>query len=69
MEVRCYNLERTICDIVKEREKIDSQIFSDAINQYFSNKKINSRLLMNYAKALKVENEIAKYMEVLIEKK
>lgn len=69
MEVRCYDLERTICDIVKEREKIDSQIFSDAINQYFSNKKINSRLLMKYAKALKIENEIAKYMEVLIEKR
>lgn len=65
MEVRCYDLERTICDIVKERNKIDPQIFSDAINQYFSNKKINSRLLMKYANALKVEDEIMKYIEVL----
>lgn len=65
MEVRCYDLERTICDIVKERNKIDPQIFSDAINQYFSNKKINSRRLMKYAKVLKVEDEIMRYIEVL----
>ncbi|WP_423064802.1 type IV toxin-antitoxin system AbiEi family antitoxin domain-containing protein [Erysipelothrix rhusiopathiae] len=65
MEVRCYDLERTICDIIKERNKMDPQIFSDAINQYFSNKKINSRLLMKYAKAMKIEDEIMKYIEVL----
>ena len=65
MDVRCYNLERTICDIVKEKDKIDPQIFSDAMNQYFDDKKINSRLLMKYAKALKVEDEIIKYIEVL----
>lgn len=65
MEVRCYDLERTICDIVKERNKLDSQTFSDAINQYFNNKNIDSRLLMKYAKALKVEEEIMRYIEVL----
>lgn len=65
MDVRCYDLERTICDIVKEKDKMDPQIFSDAMNQYFDNKKINSRLLMKYAKALKVEDEIIKYIEVL----
>ena len=65
MTVRCYDLERTICDIIKDKDKIDPQIFSDAINQYFSNKKINSRLLMQYAKALKVEDDIIKYIEVL----
>lgn len=63
--VRCYNIERTICDIVKNRDKVDPQIFSDAINQYFDNKKINSRLLMKYAVALNIEDEIMKYFEVL----
>lgn len=65
MEVRCYDIERTICDIVKERTKIDPQIFSDAINQYLEKKIINSRKLMNYAKKLGVEDEIMKYIEVL----
>ena len=65
MEVRCYDIERTICDIVKERTKIDPQIFSDAINQYLENRKINSRKLMTYAKKLGVEDEIMKYIEIL----
>lgn len=64
-EVRCYNLERTICDIVKERTKIDPQIFSDAMNQYFGNKRINSKRLMEYAKELGIEEDIIKYLEVL----
>lgn len=40
-------------------------MFSDAINQYFNNKKITSRLLMRYVKILKVEDEVIKYIELL----
>lgn len=65
MKVHCYNLERTICDIIKARDNVDTQIFSDALNQYFKNKKINSTLLMNYARILKVEKEVIKYLEVM----
>ncbi len=65
MVVRCYNIERTICDIIKNKKDIDPQIFSDALNQYFKNQNINSRRLMEYAKKLKIENEIFKYIEVL----
>ncbi len=64
-EVRCYDLERTICDIIKERDKLDSQIFSDAINQYFSNKKINVSKLLKYARLLDIEEEVIKYFEIL----
>lgn len=64
-EVRCYNLERTICDIIKKRDKIDSQIFSDAINQYFSSGKINVSKLMKYAKVLKVDDQVFRYFEIL----
>ena len=32
--VKAYNLERTICDIIRDRNKIDVQIFNTAINEY-----------------------------------
>lgn len=64
-EIVIYDVERCICDLIKDENKIDSQIFTGAIKQYFSEKKINTRKLIKYAKELKVENQIRKYIEVL----
>ncbi len=60
-----YDLERTICDIIIDREKIDKQIFSDAITRYFKLKNNNLRRLIQYSRIFKIEEEIRKYMEVL----
>lgn len=64
-EVRCYDMERSICDIVSKRNIIDKQIFVDAITRYFNNKGKNMRKLIKYSRILGVEDEIRKYMEVL----
>lgn len=60
-----YDLERTICDIIIDREKIDKQIFSDAITRYFKLKNNNLRRLIQYSRIFKIEEEVRKYMEVL----
>jgi len=38
-EIVIYDVERCICDLIKDENKIDSQIFTGAIKQYFSEKK------------------------------
>lgn len=63
--IRVYDMERTICDIIKYNHKIDVQTYTDAIKAYFSSSKMNVRKLLKYAKILKVEAEVLKYMEVL----
>lgn len=60
-----YDLEKTICDIIIDREKIDKQIFSDAITRYFKLKNNNLRRLIQYSRIFKIEEEVRKYMEVL----
>ena len=60
-----YDLERTICDIIIDREKIDKQVFLDAITRYFKLKNNNLRRLIQYSRIFKVEDEVRKYMEVL----
>lgn len=60
-----YDIERTICDIIIAREKIDKQIFTDAIKRYFKSNNKNLRLLIKYSRLFKIEDEIRKYMEVL----
>ena len=60
-----YDIERTICDIIIDREKIDKQIFTDAIKRYFKSPNKNLRRLIKYSRLFKIEDEIRKYMEVL----
>lgn len=63
--VKCYNMERCICDIVSERKSIDKQVFADAMTGYFKSKDKNIRNLIKYSRILGIEDEIRKYTEVL----
>ena len=61
-----YDIERTICDIIIDREKIDKQIFTEALKRYFKSPNKNLRRLIKYSRLFKIEDEIRKYMEVLL---
>ena len=64
-KIKVYDLERTICDIIRDRNKIDPQIFNTAMKEYFKSNKRNLNLLYKYAKKLKIDKILKKYMEVL----
>ena len=63
--VNCYDIERTMIDIIKDRNKIDTQILNTAIKEYMKIKNKNLVNLAEYAKLFKVENILKQYMEVL----
>lgn len=63
--IQLYNMERTICDIIRDRNKIDPQIFNDAVKGYIKKKNKNLVLLYEYAEKFKIENILKNYMEVL----
>lgn len=60
-----YDRERCICDLVRDKEQIEMQLYSQAINDYFRTKP-NSRKLLKYSKAFRIEEKIRTYMEVLL---
>ena len=64
-KIKIYDLERTICDIIRDRNKVDPQIFNTAIKEYFNLSQKNLQLLYKYAKELKIDKILKKYMEVL----
>lgn len=64
--VPAYNMERTVCDIVRSRNNIEAQTFQDALKQYAGRKDKNLRLLMEYAALFRVEKIVRQYMEVLL---
>ena len=65
-KIKCYNLERTICDIVKNNNTgLDSEQVNKIIRNAFLMKQIDINMLMDYAKKLKCDKKIQTLTEVL----
>ncbi len=64
--IRTYNIERTICDIVRSRNRIDVPILNDALIRFVNMKSSDLTILMDYAKKLNIQNVLQKYLEMLL---
>jgi len=64
--VPAFDMERTVCDIVKARRQTDPQVLADALKAYARRKDRDLARLSRYAKTLKVEEPLRPYMEVLL---
>lgn len=65
-DVPSYDLERTICDIIRSRNKIGTETFLSALKLYAANPKKDLNKLNYYAKKLRVSNILRQYLEVLL---
>lgn len=65
-EIRLYDLERTLCDIVKGNNNCDIQIVNQAMKKYAAFKGKNISRLLQYAEQLRVKPKILAYMEILL---
>ena len=62
--IRVYDLDKTICDIIKNKRKIDAEIFNKTIREYFYSKKKNTLKLYEYAKKMNIYNKVRDTFEV-----
>jgi predicted transcriptional regulator of viral defense system len=65
-EVVAYGPERTVCDCIRSRNKMDAYIFADALKRYAKRSDKNLPLLMEYAARFKVRKILQPYLEVLL---
>lgn len=63
--IRVYDLERTLCDILRGSGS-DVQIVGEAMKRYAASKDKNIHKLMQYADQLRVKPKVLRYMEVLL---
>lgn len=64
--VKCYNAERTICDILRSRNRLDEETVIGGIRNYANSTEKDLNLLAKYAKLFRVWNLLKRYMEVLL---
>ena len=65
-DVIAYDLERTICDVVRSRNKLGTETFIAALKLYAASPKKDLNKLNSYAKKLRVEKVLRQYLEVLL---
>ena len=65
-DIPMYDLERTICDLIRSRNSIEIQEFNTVLKTYVAGKKKDLNRLMEYAKLFHIDNVIRRYMEVLL---
>ena len=64
--VPAYDLERTICDVIRSRSRVGTETFLWALKQYAAMSQKDLNKLYAYAKQLRVANVLRQYLEVLL---
>ena len=64
-EISAYDKGRTILDIIKDKDRIDVQVFSEVIKSYFASKEKNLLKLSKYAIMMNMEYALKQYSEML----
>ncbi len=64
--VKAYSVERTLCDILRSRSRVDIQVVTEAFKRFATRTDKNIPILSEYAKILKVEKRLRSYLEVLL---
>ena len=59
-----YDIERSICDIIKDENRFDKREYNKLINYYFNKDDINYTKLLEYSKLLKVSKKVQQYLSL-----
>lgn len=65
-EVRCYNAERTICDLLRSRNRMDEETVISGIKNYAVYRDKDLNRLAAYAEKFRVGKILKQYMKVLL---
>ena len=56
-DVITYDQERTVCDMIRSKDRVELQVYTDVIQNYFKNKP-NMNKLIKYAKHFNIVEEV-----------
>ena len=65
-DVPCYDAERTICDIIRSRARMEVETYVGAIRAYASSPSRNLPLLFEYARKMGIDKKVHEVMMFLV---
>lgn len=64
--VQVYNAEKTICDLIRHFQKIDSENYTKSLHNYAKLKDKNISRLIEYSKIMGIEKKVSEIMMVVL---
>jgi predicted transcriptional regulator of viral defense system len=64
--VKIYDRDKSICDLIRYEDKVDSEVFRTALRSYINDEKKNLNSLIKYAQILNIREKIDKYIGVWV---
>ena len=68
-KVKAYDLERSICDVIKFRKRLDLDTVKYSIKKYLKSNKRNMKKLLEYAEKLGIKDEVIDIVSLLYDGK
>jgi len=65
-KIRIYDKEKTICDVIRYRNKIGLDIANEVVKNYINLKDKNIQKIVDYAKILRLTIPVSNYFKVLL---
>lgn len=63
--VYVYDKERTICDCLKKKDQLDTDLVNEAVKRYMKTPGADYAKLLKYAEVFNIKDLVRKYMEML----
>ncbi|MBO7463075.1 MAG: hypothetical protein J6T96_10825 [Bacteroidales bacterium] len=63
-KINVYDKERTILDVIKNKKRVDYQIYTQTIKEYFNTER-NFRKILKYSKLMNMEDKVRAYIEMV----
>ena len=64
--IKAFDLERTICDVLRSRNQMDVQFVNETLKKYVVHQDRNIDRLYNYAMQFRIKKIVREYIEVLL---
>ena len=64
VDVKIFNRDRTICDVLRYENKLEREVFTNAIQRYVKDPKKNIRKLLEYSEIFNIKNKVQTYIGV-----
>jgi predicted transcriptional regulator of viral defense system len=64
IKIKIFDRDKTICDVIRYRNKLDVEIFRKSIKSYINDQNKNLKNLELYSKKLNIQDKIDKYLGV-----
>jgi predicted transcriptional regulator of viral defense system len=65
-KIKVYNRERTICDILRDRNNMAISMVNESIRKYLMGKDKDLHLLLDYGDKLRISSVLRKYLEMFV---